>query len=256
MPRLAADRSTHLTPEEIAAEALRQFDAGPAEPTLRSLAAALRVAPAAIYHHYTSQAAIFQKACELVWNEASMETLRILPRPFSSPPVDVLVAVGLGTRRTWLRHHRLSRHMAGTPQSNEFSSNALGLLASVFEAMGLTPEQAGRAFHAYASFMVGAVLFAAANRTANEQLALGTIGPRKRFRTEPTARARTHSGERTRAEIDSMMELAVVDPQRDEELYVAGLRCLIESLAAAPPGDDPPQRPGSVTLPGSPHRPR
>lgn len=248
MPRLAADRSTHLTPEEIAAEALRQFDEGPAEPTIRSLAAALRVAPAAIYHHYPSQAAIYQKACEMVWNEASMETLRIEPHPFSADPVEVLVAIGLGTRRAWMRHHRLSPHMTGNPEATEFTRNALGLLASVFDGMGLTPQQAGAAFHAYATFMIGAVLFAAGNRTVNERVAgEGGLG-RAPFRAEPTARARTHSSAPTRAELDHMMELAILDPQRDEELYVAGLRRLVESLAKPEAGGSPlPPAPGTAS---------
>lgn len=248
MPRLAADRSTHLTAEEIATEALRQFDAGPAEPTIRSLAAALRVAPAAIYHYYPSQAAIFQKAIEQVWKEASVETLRIEPHPFRADPVEVLVAIGLGTRRAWMRHHRLSRHLAGTPEANEFARNALGLLASIFEAMGLTPEEAGAAFHAYATFMIGAVLFAAGNRSVNEQLvAEGRLrtGP---FHTDPTERARTHSSAPTRAELDHMMELSVIDPERDEELYVAGLRRLVLSLAGA--GGPAPAKPGSMLLKG------
>ena len=231
MPRLAADRSTHLTPEEIAAEALRQFDAGPAEPTLRSLAAALHVAPAAIYHHYPSQAAIFQKACEMVWNEASVETLLIEPHPFSADPVDVLVAIGLGTRRAWMRHCRLSPYMTGNPEANEFTRNALGLLASIFEGMGLSPEETGAAFHAYATFMIGAVLFAAGNRSVNERVVAEGGGRTRAFRTEPTERAGTHSSAPTREELDHMMELAIVDPERDEELYVNGLRRLIESLA-------------------------
>jgi len=254
MPRLAADRSTHLTPEEIAAEALRQFDAGPAEPTIRSLAAALRVAPAAIYHHYPSQAALYQKVVEMVWNEASVETLRIEPHPFSADPVEVLVAIGLGTRRAWMRHHRLSRHMAGSPEANEFTRNALGLLASIFDGMGLTTEEAGAAFHAYATFMIGAVLFAAGNRTVNEHLASAGGLRTKAFHTDPTERARTHASAPTRAELDHMMELAVLDPERDEELYVAGLRKLVLGLAGE--RRRPRARRTSVTLKGRTPKPQ
>jgi hypothetical protein len=39
MTRLPTDRDTHLTPGEITAEALRQFDNGEAEPSIRGLAA-------------------------------------------------------------------------------------------------------------------------------------------------------------------------------------------------------------------------
>ncbi|HEX6524111.1 MAG TPA: TetR/AcrR family transcriptional regulator [Streptosporangiaceae bacterium] len=231
MTRLAASRRTQLTPDEIVAEALRQFDAGPAEPTIRSLAASLGVAPAAIYHHFSSQAAIFQKACELVWNEASVETLSVEPHPFHADPVDVLVAVGLGTRRAWMRHHRLSRYLTGSPEATEFTRNALGLLASVFERMGMAPAEVGAAFHAYATFMIGAVLFAAGNRTVNEQVFANRKTARTAFHAEPTPRAGSHSSAATRAAVDQMIDLSIVDPQRDEELYVFGLRRLVESLA-------------------------
>lgn len=217
MPRLAADRSTHLTPTEIAAEAMRQFDAGPGEPSIRSLAAALRVAPAAIYHHFPSQAAIFQAAVEMVWNEASAELLRLAPHPLSADPVEVLVAAGVATRRTWLAHHRLSRYMAATPEGNQFTTNALGLMARVFEGIGLTGEQAAKSFHAYATFMIGAVLYAAANRTANEQLA---------------SERRDRLGKQARLSLDNVMEVSIADPTRDEELFVQGLRRLVESLTA------------------------
>jgi len=245
MSRLAADRTTHLTPQEIAAEALRQFDAGPGEPSIRSLAAAMGVAPTTIYHHFTSQAAIWQRAVEMVWNEASLETLAIVPHPFSSDPVDVLVAVGLGTRRAWMRHHRLSRHLAANPEGNQFTTNALGLLASVFEAMGMSPEEAAAAFHSFATFMVGAVLFAAANRTANELLASEVRTRPGRFRTPPSERAVRHSTEKTRDELDHMMELAILDPQRDEEMFTDGLHRLIESLATRR-GPRSSRKPGGV----------
>lgn len=187
MPRLAGERTTPLTPAEIVVEALRQFDAGPGEPTIRSLAGALGVAPAAIYHHYPSQAAIWRGAVQAVWREASTETLSLVPEPFASEPVEVLVAVGLATRRTWLRHHRLSRHMVAGPGAAQVATDALGRLGGVFEAMGMSGEEAEVAFRTYATFMLGAVLFAAA-------------------------------------------QSAPADPRRDEDLFVAGLRRLVENL--------------------------
>jgi AcrR family transcriptional regulator len=238
MTRLAAERTTHLTQPEIAAEALRQFDVGPTEPSIRSLAAALRVAPTAIYHHFPAQAAIFQAAVELVWNEATMEMIRLVPHPFSSDPIEVLEAAGLATRRAWLAHHRLSRYMAATPEGNQFTSNALGLLGSVFERLGLEGEAAAEAFHSYATFMIGAVLYAAANKTANEQLAAEGRDRRGRFRTAPTELAASHSSERTRLSLDNVTDVAIVDPQRDEELFMTGLRRLIASLTAG--GGRPP----------------
>jgi AcrR family transcriptional regulator len=239
MPRLAAERTTHLTPAEIAAEALRQFDAGPTEPSIRSLAAALRVAPAAIYHHFPSQAAIFQAAVEMVWNKAGAELQRLVPDPRGADPAEVLVVAGVATRRAWLAHHRLSPYMAATPEGNQFTTNALGLMARVFEGLGLTGEQAAASFHAYATFMIGAVLYAAANRTANEQLA---------------SDRRDRLGKQARLSLANVMEVSIADPARDEELFVQGLRRLVESLTA---GGHRKRSTKRVTLKGrGPRRPR
>ena len=73
MTRLAAGRTTHLEPEEIAAETLRLFDEG-GDPSIRQLATALNGTPSAIYHHYTSRSEIVQAAVELVWTEVLAET--------------------------------------------------------------------------------------------------------------------------------------------------------------------------------------
>ena len=66
MTRLAAGRTTHLEPEEIARETLRLFDEG-SDPSIRQLATALNVTPSAIYHHFDSRAEIVQAAVEMVW---------------------------------------------------------------------------------------------------------------------------------------------------------------------------------------------
>jgi AcrR family transcriptional regulator len=203
MPRLASERSTHLTRAEIGAEALRQFDAGPGEPSIRSLAAALRVAPTAIYHHFSSQAAIRQAAVELVWREAGAGLRRLLPDPMRSSPNDLLVAAGLATRDAWLAHHRLWPYMAATPDTARFTDETLGVMAALVEGLGLREEDAAAAFHTYVAFMVGAVLYAAANKTAKQQ-------------------------------VDTAKDVSIGDPGRDRELFELGLRRLVQGLTAQP----------------------
>jgi AcrR family transcriptional regulator len=234
MTRLAANRETHLTPAEIAAEALRQFDAPGDEPSIRSLAAALKVAPSAIYHHYGSRADIVRAAVALVWEEATQELLALVPNPFEADPGEVLVASGLGTRRAWLAHYRLAPYMAATPESNEFVADALSLLANILERMGLTGERAASALHTYSSFMIGAVLFAAARCAANEQLEAqtGNGRPEGGYVAGSGRRAAQRSSEETRVSIDEVMDLSVSDPARDEELFADGLRRLVASLGA------------------------
>jgi AcrR family transcriptional regulator len=231
MTRLAAKRDTHLTPAEIAAEALRQFDAGGDEPSIRSLASALKVAPSAIYHHYGSRADIVHAAVALVWDQATSTLLELEPMPFDAEPAEVLVAAGVATRRAWLEHYRLAPYMAATPESNEFVTNALGLLANVLERMGLKGERAAAALHTYSSFMIGAVLFAAARCAANEQLETGKRNGRsiERFMGRKST-AGGGSSEGTRSSIAEVMAISVTDPERDEKLFAEGLRRLVASL--------------------------
>jgi AcrR family transcriptional regulator len=227
MTRLAHDRDTHLTPEEIAAEALRQFDESTTEPSIRSLASELQVTPSAIYHHYPSRTEIVQAAVALVWQEVVTETLELEPKPFEADATEVLIAGALATRRTWYRHYRIAPYMAATPQANDFITNSLGLFANIFERLGLSGEEAASAFHAYSSCMIGAVLFTALRRLANEQL--GEMDG-EGFRTEHGSTAAGQSSDETREAFDEIMEAAATDPERDEELFVEGIRRLIESF--------------------------
>ena len=228
MTRLAENRETHLTPAEIATEALRQFDEEPSEPTIRSLATALRVAPSAIYHHFPSRSAIVQAAVEMAWSEATAGLLEQIPRPLEADPAEVLVATGLATRRAWLAHNRLAGYMAATPESNQFTNRSIGLMGALFERLGLEGEQAAAGFHTYSSFMIGAVLFAAARKTANDQLAADASRsyPSGRFESQPSAGSSDH----TRLSIDEVVDVSVSDPERDEDLFVLGMRRLVESL--------------------------
>lgn len=228
MTRLPKDRETHLSAKEIATEALRQFDQSKSEPSIRSLAEALSVAPSAIYHHYPSRAAIVQAAVERVWWEATSGLLELNPQPFEADPTEVLVNAGLASRRAWLSHYRLAPYLAASPEVNDFTRDALGLMSGVFERLGLDGEEAARAFHIYAAFMIGAVLFTASRKVANEQLAAET--GEVRFEVEHTPEAERRSSAATRAAFDDTMALAVEDPVADEELFAQGLQRLVASL--------------------------
>jgi AcrR family transcriptional regulator len=218
MTRLAQDRDTHMTPQEIAAEALKQFDAGGSEPSIRTLATALRVAPTAIYHHFPSRAEIVQAAIELVWQEAMVEGLRNMPDPTAADPLDVLVAGGRAVRRTFDRHYQIAPYLAATPEPNPALDDVFALVGYQFERLGLDREHAVAACHAYATFALGSILFAANRRIANEQLEGGR------------GAERFHSG----TVLDEVVDLSVVAPERDVELYAQGLRKLITAFISTP----------------------
>lgn len=155
MSRLARDRDTHLTPDEIATAALRQFDAGRA-PSIRSLAAALKVAPTAIYYHFPSRAAIVDAALDQVWAEAADR----IPDARSTDAAELLVAAGLATRRAFVGHGMLAQHLAQTPRIGERMVERLPPLADAFGRLGLEGEDAAVAFHTYASYVIGSTLLA------------------------------------------------------------------------------------------------
>ena len=219
--------------EEIAAEALRQFDEGGAEPGIASLAASLGLQPAEVERHFASRAEIIRAAVAEVWKEVVAELLQLAPKPLEDEPRRVLVAMGIASRRAWLVHYRLAPYLAASPEVDDFTRNSIGIMASLLERIGLEGEAAAAAFHAYTSFMIGSVLFAAARATANEQLTGNPHGdPAMQFRTHHSPAIAQRSSETTREAIDKMMELSAVDPARDEELYARGLQRLVESLTS------------------------
>src|SRR5437899_8056215 len=141
MARIAKGCDRVLPREEIVTEPLRQFDENTEAPSIRALASALGVAPSAIYHHYESQAAIVQAAKELVWPEATLDFLAVVPDPYNNAdPAEVLLTAGIATRRAFGRHYRIAPFLAATPETTEFMSALLGMLAGVFERLGLRGE--------------------------------------------------------------------------------------------------------------------
>ncbi len=239
MTRMARGRDTHLGPAEIAAETLRQFDAGAGDPSIRQLARSLGVAPSAIYHHYASRADIIAAALDLVWQEIGLEFVETVPDPFAEDPVEVLVVYGVALRRALVRHYRIAQYMAATPQADDVRANTLALTANVLERMGLSGDDAAAPFHAYASYTLGASLFAATRRMANEQLARDADADApaaERFRSRPHPALAARSQEQTRAALDDMMDLSSVDPARDEELFELDLRRLIATFDPRHPG--------------------
>jgi AcrR family transcriptional regulator len=231
MARLPKGRQTNLTPEAIVDEALRQFDEGTGEPTIRSLAAGLGAGPSAIYHHFPSRAAIVQQAVERVWGEAMANLLELIPKPLEAEPREVLVATGLASRRAWLAHFRLCPYMAASPDGDgdNFTREALGAMAVLFEGLDLDGDEAAAAFYAYGTFMLGSILFAANRLIANEQLA-ERDGGAGAVRIEHTEAIKRRSGEATRRSLDHVISVSVTDPDEDEQLFVRAVRGLVEGL--------------------------
>lgn len=231
MTRLARNRDTPLTPEEIAAEALRQFDAGATTPSIRQLATALSVTPAAIYHHFPSRAAIYQASVDLVWAEAAADVLALEPDPFGAEPVEMLVTAAIASRRAFMRHYRVAPYAAATPAGSGMMASVVALVASLLERLGLDAEEAAAAFHTYAAFTFGTIVFAATRQIAHDQL--GGAAAAGGFRSTPREEEASRSSEGTRRAIDRAIDLSAIDPVCDEELFAAGVRRVVASFRPA-----------------------
>ncbi|MBN8867113.1 MAG: TetR/AcrR family transcriptional regulator [Solirubrobacterales bacterium] len=232
MTRLAAGRSTHLEPEEIATETLRLFDEG-GDPSIRQLAVALNVTPSAIYHHYSSRAEIVQAAVELVWREVLTEATAQLGNPFEADPTEVLVTLGMVARQAFIRHHSITPYMAAIPRSDELSAAGMSIFANVFERLGVSGPEAGEAFHYYASYCLGTSLYAASRLTANESLGTGRPGHEELEEHRVKAGLDSTSSPETRAALDAILDLSEIDPERDDALFEAGLRQILGVYAKA-----------------------
>lgn len=231
MTRLADNRDTHLTADEIAVEALRQFDDDGPEPSIRSLARALHVTPSAIYHHHASHARIVQAAIDLIWQQAAEAVLAQIPDPFTADPREVLFVAGIETRRAFWQHPRAAQHVAADWNPSAALTAVLGLMANLFERLGLTGTRFEEAFHGYSSFVLGNVVLAAARNTAWARRPEEQSLP---YDPGYDAEAATRSSDDVRGRINAIMSLSAVDPERDAQLFAEGLRRVIAGLT----GDD------------------
>ena len=234
MTRLAEGRSTHLERSEIAAETLRLFDEG-SDPSIRQLAKELAVTPSAIYHHFESRSEIVQAAVELVWQEILTNIIATVGDPFTADPLEVLVTAGLETRRGFARHCLIAPYMAATPGSDEITAGTLAIMANVFERYGLKGDAAAGAFHTYACYVFGTALFNANRLAANAELEVAEVEVDRleRFRAKPDSGIAENSDIETRNAIDSVVDISIIDPERDEQLFSDGLRRLMASILQA-----------------------
>jgi AcrR family transcriptional regulator len=225
MARLAIGRDTYLGRAEIAAEALRQFDAGE-DLSIRKLAAALGVSPAAIYHHFESRDEIVQAAVGLVWEETIADFLGSGP---PSDPEEFLVGAAVAARRGFAPHYRIASNVSARPSVDTRLAGALAIFGALLERLGLRGDRAGAALFAYSTYTLGAILLSASRRLADEQS--GSIDA-----AFSTADARKPDAPETSPDTTSALDQAVAATGLDDELeerhFVAGLRALIHGLVA------------------------
>lgn len=229
MARLATNRDTYLEPEEIAAEALRQFDAG-GDVSIRKLASALQVSPAAIYHHFESRDDIVVAAVGLVWNEVFAQILSTMTDYVPDDPRQFLIEGALVTRRVFGRHYQIARLSTMTPTPDARLSGGLAILGAMFERLGLRGEQAGAALWAFTTYTFGSILISASRRYEDDQ----RERPADSFSSIETRPADAPaSSTETGAAIDQAVFATGHDFDAEEQYFLAGLDALFDGFLAS-----------------------
>jgi AcrR family transcriptional regulator len=227
---MAKGRTTHLTPGEIATACLALFDVGPGEPTLRGLASELGASPKAIYHHYENREEIVQAAIDLVWEEAMRDLFTQIADPLREQvdPMELLVLGAVATRRAFGRHHRIAPHLGAAPPASTRFAGGLAILGAAFEQLGIRGERASMALYAYATYTLGSILLEANRRIADEAAGVAVA---TQFATSDLVPADAPPIDQTTAvALDHAIATTRTDRDVDEQLFVDGLRTLLQAL--------------------------
>ncbi len=226
MPRLGHGRDTALTPEEIAREALAQFDSSANGLSMRALARELGVVPASIYYHFKNEDGVIQSALALVYEEAVSDYLAKMGSPIVDPPapVELLVESAVSVRRAFARHFRITPYLGLMPLSSPRLAGIVAIFGAAFENLGLTPVRAGAALFAFGHYVYGSVMLSGSGRLAAER-----IGERAQPFSSAEDRTSVAPGvhETTFEELDRAIALSGSFTAEEEELFVMGLRMLI-----------------------------
>jgi AcrR family transcriptional regulator len=229
---MATGRSTHLTKEEIAREALALFDAPERAFSMRALAARLRVSPGALYNYFESQSALVQAAVSLVWDETIVDFSTMVPDPVVKPgdPVEFLICAAVCARRAFSRHFRIAPNLAlPPPEGDSRLAGTLAVFGSLLESAGLEGEDIGEAFFAYTTYTLGAILYRSQRRVAAEEFGMDpgvTSFSTAAVRPDdaPSATPATLEG------LDRTIAITESNEDAEERLFAFGLRKLLEGF--------------------------
>lgn len=237
MPKLAKGRDAYLTREEIARETLHQFEVSPRPFSMRGLARALGVSAPTIYHYFPTEAQVIRAAVRLVFAEAVNDYKARVGDPVTAPldGEDLLVQSAVSFRRAALRHFRIVRHLAVSPEAPSNLSGMMAIYGAAFEQLGIDAARVGEAAFAYSCYVYGSVFVSASRLESDELLSesLTRISPADTLQAD----AQEWAAE-TKFAVDEV--LSVTPALDDEDLFVKGLSMLIAGMRL--PSDETAQR--------------
>lgn len=212
MARLANNRDTYLSSEEIVDEAMKLFDAT-GDVSTRKLATALNVTPTAIYHHFADKRALVLAVVDAIWSiavEDLTERLGDDPGAFEGDPQEFFVQAALAVRHAFAPHPDAALYLAMSSDTTPELAFVFGVIASQFEKIGVPLDQTEQAFYTYTTFVLGSVLLVASRVSSDEYLM-------RKAAQKGEASARPSSRDEVGA---------------DEELFVTGVRAVLAGLVA------------------------
>jgi AcrR family transcriptional regulator len=229
---MAVGRTTHLTKEEVAREALALFDVADVGFSMRALATRLHVSPGALYNYFDSQGELVQATVSLVWEESIADFLSLVADPVGDPgdPVEFLIGAAVCARRAFGRHYRIAPNLAlPPPQGDSRLAGSLAIFGSLLESAGLQGEDVGEAFYAYSTYTLGAILYRSHRRLATERLGVDPdvhdfSSAAARPEDAPAAAPETLEG------VDRAIALTDSDEEAEERMFTLGLRRLLEGF--------------------------
>jgi len=219
----------YLTADEIAREALHQFDVGRRPLSMRQLAAALGVGAPALYHYFPTESHVIRAALQLVFEEAIVEALEIVGDPLAGPvdPEVLLTGVALAVYRAFDRHYRIAPHMAMAPEATSRLAGVLTILGSAMEQLGASGPSAAASLSAYGNYVYGSVVIGATRRIDDERFQHAAGEPFSTTSVRPADAPPI--GEDTAEAVDRLLARGV-----EEEAFLTGLRVVIAGIRAAP----------------------
>ena len=209
MARLANNRDTYLSREEIVREALTLFDAT-GDVSTRKLATALNVTPTAIYHHFADKRQLVLAVVDAIWAMAIEDLAEQVgdPTAFEGDPEEFFVRAALSVRRAFAPHPDAALYIGMSADPSPEIAFVFEVIASQFVKVGVPPEQVEQAFYTYTTFVLGSLLLVASRLSSDEYL----------------QRKAKKKGEEAAAPAPENLDV------EDEALFTAGVRTVLAGL--------------------------
>jgi AcrR family transcriptional regulator len=191
--------------------------------TVRHLAQALGVTANAIYYHVQGKPALIERMIEDVWGKANVD-----PSELPTDLVELIIALGVRVRRTWLDHLDLAPFATAVAEPSEQLLADNTMMAGLLRFAGF--PDVGLAYSSTQTMILGSVTIAATRRVSSAYFGRDEDDVERRSVESVTAAG---------AEPDVIAVTRGRFSAADDEYFEESLRSLLRGLlAGGGPGSD------------------